>query len=980
MASPVYQTVSGNSGTATSFTATEPTSTVSGDGLLLFVFLDTNPSGWTPPAGWIEKGATGGTTVTDGTNTFQAYIYAIERGGSAPALGGSWTGSHYFEWTIVRVNGILSGGSAAFVESVTSATPGSGSAPDSPSATPLSANTLAISSAWSWAGFTGSQAVPGGYTSIRQVLNTGNAQAFKTLATTAAENPAAWGSGTTAAIWANTIILASVAAGGPTISSQPSDTQVASGATASFSVTASASGGGSLSYQWKLNGTNVSTGSGGTTSSYTTGSLALSDSGGLYSCDVTETGGSSPGTTTTTSATLTVGIARIAVGTTAYTATGTPTTIAPAWPTTAILAGSVGKVLLIIGMKPATSGAGSVTTPSSPWSLLGNIQAAGGYTAGGASAADTGNCDLYVYSADDPGTTAGTLSVTVNVGATNGVAWAKMLRYSAPSGTTFSLAMATGSDTSAGNVSIAFGSDPGVAAGDYCVGAMCIPTDVTTPAQFSAEAFSQTGVTFGTVTEIEEQDSSNNFDIGGFIVDALATAGPSSASPTMTATAGGTTTNVRGPGVFVRLRAASSGVTGTGSGAEQSFAASGSGAESFAGTGSAAESPFTPSATGVETFTGGGSAARSPFASSASGSVANFNGPAAAAPSSFAAAAVGVLAFIATGSAALSSFAASASGAEAFSGACTASASPFAAGATGTQKFTATGSAAAAPFACAGVGAEAFACSGSAAASPFAVSASGAQSFAGTCSAACSPFAASGAGTTGNVTSGAAACALSSFAASAAGLEAFTASASAAASPFASSCSGTEKFTSTASNACQPFAASGSGATGNVIAGSATAAIAAFASAGTGSEVFAGTASAARPAFTLSAAAAELFAGTCAAACSPFGAGSSGSNLQAISGAAVIACSPFALDGSGSALLPISGTCTAALSPFNCNGAQAIPFAPSLSSARTLAVRTLDAAARTLAFASLETSERSLDLATLQTSARWLSETKVVDP
>jgi hypothetical protein len=216
MASPVYQTVSGNSGTAASFTATEPTGAASGDGLLLFVFSDTNPSGFTPPAGWNLEISQ---TVTDGTNTFQARIYSIRRGGSAPALGASWTGSLYFEWTIVRISGIVASGS--FVEVLTSATSGSGSAPDSPSATPLTANTLALSTVWSWAGFTGSQAVPTGYTSIRQVLNTGNAQAFKTLSTTAAENPSAWGSGTTSAIWANTLIIASQAASAPNTDQVP---------------------------------------------------------------------------------------------------------------------------------------------------------------------------------------------------------------------------------------------------------------------------------------------------------------------------------------------------------------------------------------------------------------------------------------------------------------------------------------------------------------------------------------------------------------------------------------------------------------------------------------------------------------------------------------------------------------------------------------------------------------------------------------
>ena len=349
------------------------------------------------------------------------------------------------------------------------------------------------------------------------------------------------------------------ASGGPSISAQPSEAHKAIGATATFSVTASATGGGTLSYQWKVGGTNVSTGSGGTTASWTTGTLALSDDNSSVTCVVTETGGSNDGSITSTAVLLRVAVLLVSSGVVAYTATGTPTTITPAWPTTAKASVSVGKVVLVVGMKPATSGAGSVTTPSG-WTLIGSIQAAGGYTAGGASAADTGNCDLYVYAIDDPGTITGTLSVTLNVGATNGVAWAVMYRYSGPTGSTFSLAIQTGSDTSAGNVSIAF-SDPGVDAGDRVLAAMCIPTDVTTPAQFSAEAITQTGVTYGTVTELAEPDTGNNFDIGGFLVDAQATAGPSSAGPTLTATAGGTTTNVRGPGIFLRLRAAAGGTT-----------------------------------------------------------------------------------------------------------------------------------------------------------------------------------------------------------------------------------------------------------------------------------------------------------------------------------------------------------------------------------------------------------------------------------
>jgi hypothetical protein len=71
------------------------------------------------------------------------------------------------------------------------------------------------------------------------------------------------------------------------ISSQPSSQTVKVGQTATFSVTAVASAG-SLSYQWQLNGSNIS---GATSSSYTTGTLGVGDSG-AYTCIVTDSYGS----------------------------------------------------------------------------------------------------------------------------------------------------------------------------------------------------------------------------------------------------------------------------------------------------------------------------------------------------------------------------------------------------------------------------------------------------------------------------------------------------------------------------------------------------------------------------------------------------------------------------------------------------------------------------------------------------------------
>ncbi len=206
------------------------------------------------------------------------------------------------------------------------------------------------------------------------------------------------------------------------------------------------------------------------------------------------------------------------------------------------------KLVLILGMKPSTANTGSVATPTG-WTPVCSLVGAGGY--GTTLGADTGNTNLFVFERTVPaGGMSGSLSVTITG---NNVCWGMMCRIGkALSG--WNVAGVTGQDTASGNVSIVFGSDPGVTAGDIVIGAMCIPTDVSTPSQFSSEAFSQAGVTFGAAFEVEEPDSQTGNDIGGLICYASASAGTSSGPPTFTATAGGTTTNVRGPGVFIRVR------------------------------------------------------------------------------------------------------------------------------------------------------------------------------------------------------------------------------------------------------------------------------------------------------------------------------------------------------------------------------------------------------------------------------------------
>lgn len=240
------------------------------------------------------------------------------------------------------------------------------------------------------------------------------------------------------------------------------------------------------------------------------------------------------------------------IGARAYSA-ASGTTVAPSYPAGITTRSAL---ILLVGQKPTTANGGTVTTPSG-WTLLGSITGGndgdtGGYTT--TLGADTGNTNLLAYAKDTvTSSESGTLTVTVGG---NNVAWAAIIRLQSSDDCTWAFAVGTGKDTSAGNVSIATGS-MAVAAGDHLIAAMVIPTDVTTPSQFSAQALSQTGTTFGTVTEIAEPDSTAGNDIGGFIVEAPVSSGSGSGAVTLTATAGGTTTNVRGPGIVLRARVAS---------------------------------------------------------------------------------------------------------------------------------------------------------------------------------------------------------------------------------------------------------------------------------------------------------------------------------------------------------------------------------------------------------------------------------------
>lgn len=239
-------------------------------------------------------------------------------------------------------------------------------------------------------------------------------------------------------------------------------------------------------------------------------------------------------------------------GTIAYSA-ASGTTVSPTYPTGIT---TTSALVLIVGQKPTTANGGTVTTPSG-WTLQASRTGANDGNTGGYVAtlgADTGNTNIFVYTKDTvAGTETGTLAITVG---DNNVAWADIYRVQASAEATFSYAADTGKDTTTGaTVSIATAGGLTIAAGDILIAGMVVPTDVTTPAQFSAESLTQSGTTFGTVTEVEEPDSTAGNDIGGFVVQSDVASGSGSAAVTLGGTAGGTTTNVMGPGFVIRIRA-----------------------------------------------------------------------------------------------------------------------------------------------------------------------------------------------------------------------------------------------------------------------------------------------------------------------------------------------------------------------------------------------------------------------------------------
>lgn len=203
-------------------------------------------------------------------------------------------------------------------------------------------------------------------------------------------------------------------------------------------------------------------------------------------------------------------------------------------------------IVIYIATKPDTV---APTTPSG-YTLIGS--AAGG---GGTTGVDAGPTAVYLYYRIATGTgTAADLPGSSTITGNNVSAWGT-IAYRRAAGTTWDIAGVGAADSTTGTPhTVTMSTNPGLTVGDYIFTIGVIPTDVTTPSQFSAQTVAATGLTTVSLTEIAEIDTTAGNDMGGWLADGAVVTGTSTAAPTVSATAGGTTTNVRGPIFIARIR------------------------------------------------------------------------------------------------------------------------------------------------------------------------------------------------------------------------------------------------------------------------------------------------------------------------------------------------------------------------------------------------------------------------------------------
>lgn len=136
-------------GSGTSSTPAEPASAVSGDVLVGICVVDAaGTTAPTRPSGWTNIYNAVSTTQGD----FRYDVSYIVRGGSAPALNWTWTGSAFNECHVIRLTGAAA--SPLDASPATVHTSGTG-APNPPSITPTTNNALILIGGCHWTGSVG---------------------------------------------------------------------------------------------------------------------------------------------------------------------------------------------------------------------------------------------------------------------------------------------------------------------------------------------------------------------------------------------------------------------------------------------------------------------------------------------------------------------------------------------------------------------------------------------------------------------------------------------------------------------------------------------------------------------------------------------------------------------------------------------------------------------------------------------------------
>lgn len=201
-------------------------------------------------------------------------------------------------------------------------------------------------------------------------------------------------------------------------------------------------------------------------------------------------------------------------------------------------------LILAVFVKPDTA---TITLPVG-WTAVSNGEAAGG---GGTTGADTGPTRLALYYRTSVPPAAVVMAIS---GENCCMGIICCLSTSIVEGG-WDVAGANGIDSTTGTpFTAAMNVDPNITTNDMVLVFGSTPTDVTTPAQFSAETLTATGLTSGAVTEIGEPETTQGNDLGGVICRWTPTGGPASSVATFSATAAATNTNTRGPICLVRAR------------------------------------------------------------------------------------------------------------------------------------------------------------------------------------------------------------------------------------------------------------------------------------------------------------------------------------------------------------------------------------------------------------------------------------------